>query len=262
MTGITIAFICLGKHVTVDCYNKFGKKYWDDTHDNKSKIGYYFIYYYQKKYVYIHKIINILPYTQRPPDMVWNSTRQILCLGPRLIEFDWNDWINHFGKGAPYTNNYRSTQTSSWSKEKLKKFSFNFENLDLHINSKMSGLQINTVENTFSKMSGLQLIDAVRKFKKPCFTQHIIDAHESVGFDLNDITADDIYDRIVAFRDSACEQLIYDFMLQNINEQKRSLDLIINYNNVIDLCIKHFGFKEKNIRLPDHDSFKRLIETC
>lgn len=257
MTGITIAFICLGKHDTVDCYNKFGNKYWDDTHDNKSKIGYYFIYYYQKKYVYIHKIIDILPYTQRPHDMDWNSTRQILCLGPRLKEFDWNDWINDLGKGAPYTNDYRSTQTSSWSKEKLKKFSFNFEKMDHDLN----GLQINT-ETTKSKMSVLQLINAVEKLKIPGFRQEIIDAHESIGFDINDITADDIYDRIVAFRDSACEQLIYDFMLQNINEQKYSLDLIINYNHVIDLCIKHFGFKEKNIRLPDHDSFKRLIEPC
>jgi hypothetical protein len=53
-SGLTIAFVCLGKtHSTIESYKKFGDKYWDDALNNKSKIGYYFAYYYQQKYVYI-----------------------------------------------------------------------------------------------------------------------------------------------------------------------------------------------------------------
>ncbi len=129
MEGITIAFVCLGhNHPSVICYNTFGQKYWDDTHHNKSKIGYYFLYYYQQKYVYVHKIINILPTTQRPPEMKWNSERQILCLSPKLATFTWENWKN---KGAPYTPTYRMTQTASWSLCELhKKFPhFSFDHL-------------------------------------------------------------------------------------------------------------------------------------
>jgi hypothetical protein len=129
MEGITIAFVCLGhNHPSVICYNTFGQKYWDDTHHNKSKIGYYFLYYYQQKYVYVHKIVNILPTTQRPPEMKWNSERQILCLSPKLATFTWENWKN---KGAPYTPTYRMTQTASWSLCELhKKFPhFSFEHL-------------------------------------------------------------------------------------------------------------------------------------
>jgi hypothetical protein len=139
-SGITIAFVCCKKHhSTVQNFNSFGHKYWDDTLRNKSKIGYYFIYYYQKKYVYVHKIINILQPSQRPLEMLhWITNRQILCLSERLQTYSWHEWINGTGKSAPYTPNYYNTQTCSWSYLELKThkdfrlFNFiNFEN-DLH----------------------------------------------------------------------------------------------------------------------------------
>ena len=133
MTGLTIAFICAGnKHPTIENYNKFGNKYWDDTQNNKSKIGYYFAYYYQQKYVFIHKIINILPPNERPSEMVWTSDRQILCLSPQLKMFTWNEWTHGVGFGAPYTPSYRMTQTCSYTNIMLlthaKYKNFNFIN--------------------------------------------------------------------------------------------------------------------------------------
>lgn len=96
-------------------YNNFGHKYWDDTPTNSSQIGYYFAYYFRKKYVYIHKIIDILQPNERPADMNWTSMRQILCLSDVVKQFTWDEWIHGIGLGAPYTPNYRMCQTSSWS---------------------------------------------------------------------------------------------------------------------------------------------------
>jgi hypothetical protein len=120
--GLTIAFICMGKsHDTVKNYKKFGNQYWDDTPNNnsKSKIGYYFIYYFQMKYVYVHKIINILPPSERPNEMEWGADRQILCLSDKLKEFTWEEWTTGVGFGAPYTPKYYSTQTTAWSFNEL-----------------------------------------------------------------------------------------------------------------------------------------------
>lgn len=137
-TGLTIAFICTPKNdPTIINYNKFGNKYWDDTlNNNKSKIGYYFAYYFRKKYVYIHKIINIVQPCDRPHDMDWVSNRQILCLSGELTQFTWNEWITGIGLGAPYTPTYHCTRTSSWSyhdlhlHKKYKTFNFiNFRNI-------------------------------------------------------------------------------------------------------------------------------------
>jgi hypothetical protein len=131
--GLTIAFICSGnKHPTVENYKKFGKQFWDDTQNNNSKVGYYFVYYFQQKYVYIHKIINILQPSERPIEMNWTSDRQILCLSSQLKQFTWNEWIHNIGFGAPYTPNYRMTQTGSWSHYELQNHikykQFNFTN--------------------------------------------------------------------------------------------------------------------------------------
>jgi hypothetical protein len=134
-TGLTIAFICNGKsHPTIINYNKFGNYYWDDTPNNNSKIGYYFAYYFQQKYVFIHKITNILQPCERPSSMSWTSNRQILCLSEQLKKFNWNEWITGIGKGSPYTPTYRMTQTGSWSCSELHKkynaFNFiNFQNI-------------------------------------------------------------------------------------------------------------------------------------
>ena len=118
--GLTITCISGDKKKsTLQSFQKFGDKYWDDTKPSKSKIGYYFAYYFQKKYVYLYKIINILPPIQRPSDMDWNSDKNILCFGPRLKEFTWDEWINGIGFGAPYTPDYRMNQTFSTSYDNL-----------------------------------------------------------------------------------------------------------------------------------------------
>jgi hypothetical protein len=130
-SGLTIAGVSeKDTHPTVTNYHKFGKKYWDDTHTNGSKIGYHFAYYFQKKFVYIHKIIDIKPPGQRPTCMDWVSERQILCLSEPLKVFTWDQWVNGLGRNAPYTSNYRMIPTRAWSyntlqqHEKFKAFDF------------------------------------------------------------------------------------------------------------------------------------------
>ena len=152
--GLTIAFICNGdKHPTVINYKLFGNKYWDDTQNNKSKIGYYFAYYFQQKYVYIHKIINILQPSEQPSDMIWesNKNRQILCLSKQLKKFSWNEWITGIGIGTPYTPKYCMTQTGSWSYSELqnhKKYNtFNFINFKNIIDQQPANIAINNVED-------------------------------------------------------------------------------------------------------------------
>lgn len=130
--GLTITCISGDKNKpTFQSFQKFGNKYWDDTVTNKSKIGYYFAYYFQKKYVYIHQIINILLPSQRPSDMDWSSERNIICLGPRLKKITWDEWKNDIGFGSPYTPDYRTNQTLSWSYNELRiSYSqFNFDKL-------------------------------------------------------------------------------------------------------------------------------------
>ena len=149
-TGLTIAFICNGdKHPTVINYNLFGNKYWDDTHNNNSKIGYYFVYYFQQKFVYVHKIVNILQPIDRPSDMIWDSNRQILCLSEQIKKFTWNEWISGIGAGAPYTPNYRMTQTGSWSYSELQKKynTFNFIYFKNTIDQQPANIAINYVED-------------------------------------------------------------------------------------------------------------------
>lgn len=152
--GLTIAFICNGdKHPTVINYKLFGNKYWDDTQNNKSKIGYYFAYYFQQKYVYIHKIINILQPSEQPSDMIWesNKNRQILCLSKQLKKFSWNEWITGIGIGTPYTPKYCMTQTGSWSYNELQNHvkynTFNFINFKNVIDQQPENIAINYVED-------------------------------------------------------------------------------------------------------------------
>jgi hypothetical protein len=155
-TGLTIAFICNGDtHPTFINYKLFGNKYWDDTPNNNSKIGYYFAYYFQQKYVYVHKIVNILQPIDRPSDMIWDSNRQILCLSKQIKKFTWNEWISGLGAGAPYTPNYRMTQTGSWSYSELqnhKKYNtFNFINFKNIIDQQPANIAINNVEAVIEK---------------------------------------------------------------------------------------------------------------
>ena len=133
--GFTIAFISKDKkHPTFKNFkeNKGQKNendwIWNDTYNNKTKIGGYFAFYYGKKEVIIHKVHNILECTERPPE--WEqSNRRVLCIGKPLMKFTWDEWKEHIGNGAPYTKDYRSTQTSYWTMNELKeKYStFRFE---------------------------------------------------------------------------------------------------------------------------------------
>lgn len=115
-SGLTIASIRKGEtHPTVVNYHKFGKKYWDDGPNMSSKKGYYFVYYFQQKSAFIHKIMDVLQPADRPPDMEWDSDRPILCLSEQLKAFTWDEWIHGPGKGAPYTTNYSFLPTTGWS---------------------------------------------------------------------------------------------------------------------------------------------------
>jgi len=158
-TGFTIAFICRGDdHSTMINYNKFGDKYWDDTPTNSSKIGYYFAYYFRQKYVYIHKITDILQPNQRPAEMKWESNRQILCLSNRIKEFTWEDWIHGIGFGAPYTPTYRMCQTSSWSYNHIiaKYPDFNFA--DFHTKMEFENKCARDTRDTRDLQRGAELI--------------------------------------------------------------------------------------------------------
>jgi hypothetical protein len=121
--SLTITFISKKTdHPTNICYDKFGSKYWDDHPNNRSKIGGYFVYYYKKHEVRIHKIINVLKPSERPADMEWESDRNILCFGPQLKVIKWGDWINGIGNGAPFAKDkYRNGATFSWSQIDLNK---------------------------------------------------------------------------------------------------------------------------------------------
>jgi len=171
--GLTIAFICSKKdHPTIQNFQKFGDKYWDDTINNDSKIGYYFAYYYQKKYVYIHKIIDILQPNHRPIEMLdWVSNRQILCLSERLQTYSWEEWIHGIGNHAPYTSNYRNTQTSSWSCTELQNHK-DFRYFDLikfknSIENKSKCKEnIEVVENEDEEEILLDKLEKIRKKKE------------------------------------------------------------------------------------------------
>jgi hypothetical protein len=167
-TGLTIAFICNGdKHPTVINYNLFGNKYWDDTHNNNSKIGYYFVYYFQQKFVYVHKIVNILQPIDRPSDMIWDSNRQILCLSKQIKKFTWNEWISGIGAGAPYTPNYRMTQTGSWSYSELQKKynTFNFIYFKNTIDQQPANIAINYVEDAIVEEENNDEAELMRKME-------------------------------------------------------------------------------------------------
>jgi hypothetical protein len=127
--GLTIAPITK-KGASVENHRNFGDRYWDDGQYNKSRVGYYFAYYYQKKFVELRQIINILKPSEKPKEMAdWVTTRNILCLGPLLKKFTWEDWKNNWGYTAPFSKEYGSINTNAWTYENLSKdypkFNFN-----------------------------------------------------------------------------------------------------------------------------------------
>ena len=124
---ITIAFISVNKtHPTTQNFNLWGTQYWSDSNTNKSMVGDYFIFYVQKKYVHVHKIIRISTYSERPEIMKsWTGTTNIVYLSNLLQKYTWDIWNSTIGKGAPYTNapgekGYGSTHTTTWSMQQLK----------------------------------------------------------------------------------------------------------------------------------------------
>jgi hypothetical protein len=76
--------------------------------------------------------------------MLWVSDRNVLCLSERLQEFTWEEWKNNYGFGAPYTPDYHSCQTGSWSLNELKSrfANFNFNNLHLLLTSNFENINI------------------------------------------------------------------------------------------------------------------------
>jgi hypothetical protein len=182
-SGLTIAFICMGKsHPTVKNYNKFVNQYWDDTpnSNSKSKIGYYFIYYFQMKYVYVHKIINILPTSERPIEMEWGEPRQILCLSDRLKEFTWEEWTTGIGFGSPYTPKYCSTQTTAWS----------FNELQNHVKFQKFNLQ------NFKKIVENEIMSIV---EDTCLIKEEYDKESDVEEEESDVEEEDIDEEINTF---------------------------------------------------------------
>lgn len=118
--GLTIAPITKNA-ICIQNYRNFGDKYWDDGQHNKSKVGYYFAYYNQKNCVEFRQIVKIMKPSVKPKEMEhWTTTRNILCLGPLLKKIPWDDWIKNEGYGSPYSNNYGSINTGSWTYENLR----------------------------------------------------------------------------------------------------------------------------------------------
>jgi hypothetical protein len=67
---------------------------WDDSDDNDSKVNEYFVFYFHKIKVVIHKIIDIKPPSFRLPS--WtnssHSNRNVLILSNPLITINWKEW--------------------------------------------------------------------------------------------------------------------------------------------------------------------------
>ena len=124
----TIAFISVKDNdPSTQNFTLFGGKYWSDSKTNESRIGDYFIFYVQKKYVHVHKVIGESTYDERPPIMKhWIGTTKIVHLSEQFQQYTWSTWNNTIGKGAPYTNapgekGYGSTHTTTWSLGQMKR---------------------------------------------------------------------------------------------------------------------------------------------
>jgi len=73
---------------------------WDDSYQNKAKIGDKFAFTHYNKKIDFHDIVGILPVDQRPPE--WKETnRQVVVLGPQLCSIPWAKWIQMGGHKRP-----------------------------------------------------------------------------------------------------------------------------------------------------------------
>lgn len=248
-TGLTIAFICNGNtHPTIINYNKFGNHYWDDSQNNNSKIGYYFAYYFQQKYVYIHKIINILQPHERPSSMIWDSNRQILCLSKQLKQFTWAEWITCIGFGAPYTPKYRMTQTGSWSQHDLQNHSkyktFNFVNFKNSIEDNQTPICLPDIVEEDEEV----IFERERKRKADIrmaeFTRMQNEEDELDRQRLQEIRNKKIFANIIQLQNEGCNRLL----IQRNNLQKE-IDRLSEEQLKIDAEIEEVKRNTENITL-------------
>lgn len=217
-SGLTITCISADKKKpTFQSFQKFGNKYWDDTATNKSQIGYYFAYYFQKKYVYLHKIVNILPPSQRPSDMDWSSDKNILCLSPRLKEFTWEEWKNGVGFGAPYTPDYRTNQTcaNSYNDLCISYSKFNFIKLvSFSIDSNDTKREIIEtpitliIEDNKSQMKE-ELLDDEEVIKQE-MEKRILEIKEETEIKLKNARKQKIRNNIILFREQCIQKVEYE----------------------------------------------------
>ena len=70
--------------------------WWDDSKFNTSQVYGYFAFYFHGKKVIIHQIATIKDPTNRLPSWSKNigqSSRNVLELGPPLLEIPWEEWL-------------------------------------------------------------------------------------------------------------------------------------------------------------------------
>jgi hypothetical protein len=266
-SGLTVTCISADKKKpTFQSFQKFGNKYWDDTATNKSQIGYYFAYYFQKKYVYLHKIINILSPRERPTDMDWSSDRNILCLSPILKEFTWEEWIYGVGLGSPYTPDYRTNQTCSNSYNELcnsfSQFNFNaliklisFSKDSNHVKSGTIEHPITLVIKDNKNIFIEEVIDDEEEIKREMETR-ILEIKKETEIKLKNAKKLKIRNNIMSFR----EERIHKLELDNSElEQKISeLNTIksINIKKINDIII---GKYDEEIVLAETDQMNSCL---
>jgi hypothetical protein len=248
-TGLTIAFICNGdKHPTVINYNLFGNKYWDDTHKNNSKIGYYFVYYFQQKYVYVHKIVNILQPIDRPSSMIWDSNRQILCLSKQLKKFTWNEWITGIGIGTPYTPKYCMTQTGSWSYNELQNHvkynTFNFINFKNIIDQQPANIAINNVETAIVEEEAelMREMEIERKAIEERMVKRLKDIKDKQIVGLREKKCDELKVQLLKYQDMIDEANVNQYKIEKeintIMRGDQDTQLIKEKNYICKLTIE------------------------
>jgi hypothetical protein len=82
---------------TVNLHNELVSKNtwrWSDGKHNKSKIGDYFAFYFHKKKIIFHKILDIIGPENKYShwDYPGSQSKNILILSQPLHELDWNEW--------------------------------------------------------------------------------------------------------------------------------------------------------------------------
>ena len=195
---LTIAFISVNeKHPTFQNFELFGKTCWSDACTNESREGDYFVFYVQKKYVRVHKVTDVSPYSQRPEVMKnWIGTSQIVYLSEEFNDYAWNVWNSGIGKGAPYTNapgekGYGSNRTTTWSASELKTKFPNFE-VDTFITQSsmkhpIGAACVQTQTETSLPLPVVTMVDSAILYKKKKEKEELIDLETKQKEELIDL---------------------------------------------------------------------------